>query len=233
MTDIFWWIIFPYITGLSMIIGLLYRFAYRQLSWAAPSTEFFEKKWLRIGSPLFHWGIIFAFIGHVMGMIVPKEVYRFFGITDHLYHMGAIYGGGLAGLMVVAGLIILLIRKMKIDPVRVHASFADFFSVIALLIVAGLGVYMTLIYNTTVVEYEYRTTIGPWFRSLFIFQPQYQLMASVPFVFKLHVISAFALFAAMPFTHLVHFYSLPASYPGRAPQQYRSRSQYKYKNKIK
>lgn len=227
MTDIFWWIIFPYITGLSMIIGLLYRFAYRQLSWAAPSTEFFEKKWLRIGSPLFHWGIIFAFIGHVMGMIVPKEVYRFFGITDHLYHMGAIYGGGLAGLMVVAGLIILLIRKMKIDPVRVHASFADFFSVIALLIVAGLGVYMTLIYNTTVVEYEYRTTIGPWFRSLFIFQPQYQLMASVPFVFKLHVISAFALFAAMPFTHLVHFYSLPASYPGRAPQQYRSRSQYK------
>ncbi|MFD2760798.1 respiratory nitrate reductase subunit gamma [Lentibacillus juripiscarius] len=228
MSDIFWWVIFPYVTGLIMILGLIYRFAYRQLTWAAPSTEFFEKKWLRLGSPLFHWGIVFAFIGHIMGMVVPIEFYHALGISDHLYHFGAIYGGGLAGLMVVAGLIILLIRKIVIDPVRVHATFADFFSVIALLIVSGLGVYMSIIYNLTVVEYEYRTTIGPWFRSLFYFQPKYELMTSVPLIFKVHVIAAFGLFASIPFTRLIHFYSLPVSYPGRAPQQYRSRSQYKH-----
>lgn len=229
MSEIFWWVIFPYITGLIMIIGLLYRYAFRQLTWAAPSTEFFEKKWLRIGSPLFHWGIVFAFIGHLMGMVVPIEFYHVLGISNHLYHFGAIYGGGLAGLMVVAGLIILLIRKITIDPVRIHATFADYFSVIALIIVAGLGVYMSIIYNLTVVEYEYRTTIGPWFRSLFIFQPKYQLMETVPFVFKLHVLTAFALFAAIPFTRLVHFYTLPVRYAGRAPQQYRARDQYKNK----
>lgn len=229
MTAIFWWVVFPYLTLTIMIFGLLYRFAFRQLSWAAPSTEFFEKKWLRIGSPLFHWGIVFAFIGHIMGMVIPKEVYLFLGITDHLYHMGAIYGGGLVGLMVVIGLIILLIRKIVIDPVRIHATFADFFSVISLLIVAGMGVYMTIIYNTTVVEYEYRTTIGPWFRSLFIFQPNYALMESVPYIFKVHVISAFALFASIPFTRLIHFYSLPVNYPMRAPQQYRSRNGFKSK----
>src|SRR5690625_176827 len=230
MCEIFWWVIFPYITGLIMIVGLLYRYAFRQLSWAAPSTEFFEKKWLRIGSPLFHWGIVFAVIGHVMGMVVPKGFYVAIGITDEMYHFGAIFGGGLAGLMVVAGLIILLIRKIIIDPVRIHASFADFFCVLALLMVAGLGTSMTIVYNTTVVAYEYRTTIGPWFRSLFIFQPKYELMTSVPFIFKAHVIAAFALFASIPFTHLVHFYSLPVNYPGRAPQQYRSRAQYKNKD---
>ncbi|MDQ0300344.1 nitrate reductase gamma subunit [Salibacterium salarium] len=229
MAGIFWWVIFPYMTLAIMFVGLLYRYAYRQKSWSAPSTEMFEKKWLRIGSPLFHWGIIFAFAGHIMGMVIPKGVYEFIGITDELYHMGAIYGGGLAGLMVVAGLVILLIRKMTIDRIRVHATFSDFFSVFALLIVSGMGTYMTIIYNTTVVSYEYRTTIGPWFRSLFTFQPDYQMMLEVPFIFQTHIIAAFALFASIPFTHLIHFYSAPVTYPIRAPQQYRSRSQYQKK----
>src|SRR5699024_13402 len=229
MSEIFWRVIFPYMTSLIMILGLLYRYAYRQLSWAAPSTEIFEKKWLRIGSPRFHWGIIFAFIGHLMGMVVPMEFYHALGISDHLYHFGAIYGGGAAGLMVVVGLIILLIRKMTIDPVRVHATFADFFSVISLIIVSGIGTYMSLIYNTTVGAYEYRATIGPWFRSLFVLQPRYELMQQVPLIFKVHVIAAFGLFASIPFTRLVHFYTLPVRYPTRAQQQYRSRTEYRNK----
>lgn len=213
-----------------MIIGLLYRYAFRQLTWAAPSTEFFEKKWLRIGSPLFHWGIILAFIGHVMGMVIPMSFYQAIGVTDHMYHLGAIYGGGLAGLMVVAGLIILLIRKMIIDPVRIHATFADFFTVIALIVVSGIGTYMTIVYNTTVGAYEYRDTIGVWFRSLFVFQPQYELMENVPVIFKLHIIAAFGLIASIPFTRLIHFYSIPVKYPTRAPQQYRSRTGYRNKS---
>ncbi|GGA81616.1 respiratory nitrate reductase subunit gamma [Ornithinibacillus halotolerans] len=227
MVHIFWWVIFPYITLTIMILGLLYRYAFRQLSWAAPSTEIFEKKWLKIGSPLFHWGIIIAFIGHVMGMVIPHDFYLSIGVSDHLYHIGAIAGGGLAGLMVVAGLIILLIRKATIDPVRVHATFADFFTVLMLIFVAGTGTYMTLIYNTTVVAYEYRETIGPWFRSLFTLTPAYGLMTGVPLIFKIHVASAFALFASIPFTKLVHIFSFPVRYPARAPQQYRHRSNYR------
>jgi|SRR5690625_3199500 len=209
-----------------MIVGVLYRFAFRQLSWSAPSTNFFEKKWLKIGSPLFHYGIILAFIGHVMGMVVPIQFYRAIGISDHMYHMGAIYGGGFVGLMVVVGLVLLLIRKMTIDPVRIHATFADYFTVLALLFVAGTGTFMTIVYNTMVVSYEYRATIGPWFRSLFILQPQYEFMRDVPFIFKLHVISAFSLFSSIPFTRLIHIFSFPIRYPNRPPQQYRSRSKY-------
>src|SRR5690625_4546264 len=164
MAEIFWWVIFPYITVVIMIVGLLYRYAFRQLSWAAPSTEIFEKIWLRIVSPLFHWGIIFAFLGHVMGMIVLQLFYDALVIFDAMYHFGVIYCGGIEGLMVVAGLVILLNRKMTIDPVRIHATFADYFSVVALLVVAGIGTYKSIIYNTTVGAYEYRATIGPWFR---------------------------------------------------------------------
>ncbi|HLS10010.1 respiratory nitrate reductase subunit gamma [Lentibacillus sp.] len=230
MSEIFWWVIFPYACLIIMVFGLLYRFAFRQLTWAAPSTEFFEKKWLRLGSPLFHWGVIFAFFGHVMGIVIPMEFYEAIGVSDHLYHMGAVYGGSLAGIAMVAGLIILLIRKMVFNPVRVHATFADFYSVIALLIIAAIGTFITLFGNYTPSEFDYRTAIGPWFRSLFVLNPQYQLMTNIPFIFKLHTLLGFGLFASIPFTRLVHFYSIPVAYPTRAPQQYRSRAQYKKKS---
>src|SRR5699024_3308483 len=225
--NIFWWLIYPYVTMTIMIGGLLYRYAFRQLSWAAPSTEFFEKKWLRIGSPLFHWGIIVAFIGHVMGIIIPLNWYHAIGITDDMYYILAFTGGGIASIMVMAGLIILLIRKVVFDPVRIHASFADFFSVVALLLVAGSGTYITLVYNVGENHYDYREAIGPWFRSLFIFKPEYVLMAGSPLLFKIHIASAFGLFAAIPFTNLIHFTSVPVTYPTRSPQQYRAKDHYK------
>lgn len=227
MSGIFWWVVFPYMAATVMIVGLVYSFMYRQKKWTAPSTEFFEKRWLRIGSPLFHYGIIFAFIGHVMGMLLPKSIYDMMGVTDEMYHLFAIVGGGFAGLMVVIGLVILLIRKFRHKRLLAQAGFADYFAFLMVLVVSALGTYITVIYNTTVHAFEYRTTIGPWFRSLFYLQPKYDLMEAVPFIFQLHVISAFLLFATIPFTMLVHIFSFPARYPTRAPIQYRSRVGYR------
>lgn len=226
LEEVFWWVIFPYICGSILIIALFYRFIFRGKSWTAPSTEIFEKKWLRLASVIFHYGIIFAFIGHVMGVLIPVEFYEALGVDEHTYHLFAIVGGGIAGLMVVFGLVMMLIRKFSFPKVRVHTTFADYFAITLLLIIAALGTYMTLIYSTTVVAYEYRLTIGPWFRSLFTLNPQSELMLGVPTLFKVHIILSFVLFAAIPFTKLVHMFSFPARYPARAPQQYRSRDGY-------
>ncbi|HYK74176.1 MAG TPA: respiratory nitrate reductase subunit gamma [Pseudoneobacillus sp.] len=227
MEVIFWWTVFPYICGTILIVATFYRFIFRGKSWTAPSTEIFEKKWLRIGSVIFHYGIIFAFLGHVMGVLIPLEFYNAMGVTDELYHLFAIAGGGVAGLMVVFGLVVMLIRKFVFPSVGVHTTFGGYFTIIWLLLAAGLGTYMTLIYNTTVGEYEYRLSIGPWFRSLFTFNPRSDLMLGVPTLFKVHIIVSFILFAAIPFTKLVHMFSFPIRYPSRAPQQYRARDEYK------
>jgi nitrate reductase gamma subunit len=221
------WTVFPYICGTILIVATFYRFIYRGKSWTAPSTEIFEKKWLRIGSIVFHYGIIFAFFGHLMGVLIPIEVYNSLGVDDHTYHIFAIVGGGFAGLMVVMGLIFLLIRKLSFPRVKAHTSFGDYFTIVLLLLVAGLGTYMTIVYNTTVVAYEYRLTIGPWFRSLFTFNPVSGLMLGVPTLFKVHVVLSFLLFASIPFTKLVHMFSFPVRYPTRAPQQYRARDGYR------
>lgn len=232
MEEGFWWGIFPYISGTILVLGSVYRFIFRGMTCYAPSTEIFEKKWLRLGSLSFHWGILFAFIGHVMGVVIPKGVYTALGITDHTYHFLAIVGGGFAGVMVFLGLIVMVIRKIKFQKIRVHTTLGDYFAMTMLIVIAGLGTYMTLIYNTTVVVYEYRTSIGPWFRSLFTLHPHYDLMLTVPLLFKIHVILSFFLFASIPFTKLIHMFSFPGRYPVRAPQQYRSRNGYKKINNL-
>ncbi|WP_334073874.1 MULTISPECIES: respiratory nitrate reductase subunit gamma [Paenibacillus] len=110
------------------------------------------------------------------------------------------------------------------------ASYFELSKVDAGLRTAGfiaLATFLRPVGGILSVAYEYRTTIGPWFRSLFTFQPQYWLMDTVPFVFQLHIVLAFLLFASIPFTHLVHMFSLPVRYPARAPQQYRSRNGYR------
>lgn len=226
MEAVFWWTIYPYICGTILIIATFYRFIYRGKSWTAPSTEIFGKNYLRFGSVVFHYGIIFAFIGHVMGVLIPIEVYNSLGVPDHVYHFFAIAGGGVAGLMVVVGLVVMIIRKFSLPRVRSHTTVGGYFTIIWLILIAGLGAYMTIIFNTTVGAYEYRLSIGPWFRSLFTFHPQSRLMLQVPTLFKVHVIVAFVLFAAIPFTKLVHMFSFPLRYPARAPQQYRSRTGY-------
>lgn len=93
MLDIFLWVVFPYITLTIMVLGCLYRFMYRQKTWVAPSTEFLEKKWLRIGSPLFHYGILLAIIGHAMGGLIIQ--------SSFIEHLGLVIISIILGLFMV------------------------------------------------------------------------------------------------------------------------------------
>ncbi|WP_027417351.1 respiratory nitrate reductase subunit gamma [Aneurinibacillus terranovensis] len=227
MISLFLWVIYPYLALCIMVVGLLFRYNYGQLHWGAPSTELLEKKTLRVGSLLFHWGIIFAFIGHVMGILIPRSVYDYFGVTEALYHFNAILFGGIVGVITWVGLLVLIFRKIYFKRVRKKAGLSDFATLVSLLIIVTLGTSMTIGYNVMVEPYEYRNTIGPWFRGILTFRPNPLLMVGVPLLFQIHVILSFALFALIPFTKLVHFWTLPARYPARAPLQYRSRVNYR------
>ena len=80
-----------------------------------------------------------------------------------------------------------------------------------------------MLYQVFGAGYEYRGTVGPWTRSLILFQPQPELMTEVPLAFQLHVLTATALFALWPFTRLVHVFSAPVGYLFRPYIVYRSR----------
>ncbi len=228
----FWWLIYPYLTLTVMIVGSVYRYAHNPMSWGSRSSELLEKRWLKWGSQLFHWGILLVIIGHVMGLLVPLSAYQAMGISSKFYHENADILGAIAGMMTWVGLVILLLRRFGNIRVRRNSSLSDFVALVLLFIVVTTGNLVTIVRNNLVGPYEYRATVGPWVRGLFVLHPNVSLMAHVPLMFQIHIILAFLLFAVSPFTRLVHIWSLPLAYLRRAPIQYRDREQYRYRRSV-
>jgi nitrate reductase gamma subunit len=218
----FLWIIFPYISLTIFIAGHIFRYNTDQFGWSARSSEFLEKDRLKWGSLLLHYGILFVFSGHVMGVLIPKWLIQSMGINDEMYHLMALSGGIPAGLATAAGLILLLWRRGSVREVSANTSIADWVSLLLLSFVVVVGLFSTLGYSALGSGFDYRATIGPWFRGLLLFRPDAALMAHVPWVFQLHVIAAFLLFAVWPFTRLVHIWSIPLEYIGRGYILYRT-----------
>ena len=73
-------------------------------------------------------------------------------------------------------------------------------------------------------EVTYRETVSPWFRSLFIFQPDIESMAEASFAFQLHTLIGMLLFMIVPFTRLVHAFTAPFHYLFRPYIVYRSKT---------
>lgn len=221
----FLWVIFPYLTVTIFIVGHIYRYTTDQLTWTAKSSEFLEKKSLRWGSMLFHIGIIFVFAGHVVGLLVPKSLTASLGVSESLYHAGAVFGGGFAGLLTFAGILILLTRRLTNKRVRMTSDTSDMITIIIILLIIVLGMYNKLIGSQFHPLFDYRETISPWFRGLLTFNPDAALMQGVPLGFRLHILLSFALLGIWPFTRLVHVWSVPLSYFKRSYILYRKRAE--------
>lgn len=224
----FTWGVFPYIALVVMIVGTVYRYHSDQLSWTSKSSEMLEKKLLTIGSMLFHIGILMVFGGHILGLLVPMQLYTALGISPELYHAGAEIAGGLSGIIAFAGISLLLYRRIANARVRMNSDISDYVSDGLLWIVILLGLAVTLGYSTLNGPYEYRATVGPWIRSVLALHPDVSLMAGVPLLLQVHIALAFLLFGISPFTRLIHIYSFPIAYLTRAPIQYRARFGYGY-----
>lgn len=226
--DQFLWVIFPYIMLSLSILGHIYRYQTDPFGWSAQSSEILEKHQLRLASTFFHWGVIFALFGHLSGLLIPKAATAYVGITEELYHLGAVYAGGSAGLASLLGIGLLLYRRLGILRIRKTSSFTDILVVIFLLSIVLIGNILTIGYNVLASGYDYRATVSPWFRGLLTLTPDASLMVGVPFWFQLHVLLAFTIFGLWPFTRLVHIWSLPLSYIHRSYLVYRGRYRGRY-----
>jgi nitrate reductase gamma subunit len=145
-------------------------------------------------------------------------------LSDHAYHLQAMILGAIAGVTTLTGIALLVYRRRTRGPVFLATTVNDklMYAVLVLAIVAGLS--CTLIGATPAgAEHDYRQTVSPWFRSIWILQPRGDLMAQAPLWFHIHVMIALALFCLWPFTRLVHVFSAPIGYLFRPYIVYRSR----------
>lgn len=217
------WVVLPYIALAVFVLGHLWRYRYDKFGWTTRSSQLYERRLLRIGSPLFHFGILVVLLGHIGGLVIPKSWTEAVGISEHTYHIGAVVLGTIAGVATLGGLAILIYRRRTVGPVFSATTRNDKAMYLSLTVTIVLGLSATVAANVVGGGYDYRETISPWFRSIFYLQPDPDLMTGAPVLFQLHAISALLLFAAWPFTRLVHMLTAPLGYLTRPYIVYRSR----------
>ena len=220
--DTFLFVVFPYICLTIFVVGHLWRYRYDKFGWTTRSSQLYEDRLLRWGSPLFHFGILFVFLGHVMGLGVPKSWTEAVGISEGLYHFMAVSIGSVAGFSTLVGMAILIYRRRTVGPVFSATTKMDKTMYVFLAAVILLGLWNTVASNIFG-HFDYRDSVSIWFRGIFRFQVHPELMADAPLGFQLHGLIAMALFALWPFTRLVHVFSAPLGYLTRPYIVYRSR----------
>ena len=221
--NILLWVVLPYVAIALFIAGHVWRYRHDQFGWTSRSTQLLESRWLAWGSNLFHYGALFAIAGHVLGIVIPAQVTAFFGVSEGLYHLVSVIAGSLAGIACVVGLVILIVRRAYFARVRRTTTRTDVAVYVLLSLVITLGMIETVGYGVFGGGYDYRPTVGVWFRGLFYLSPHPELMAGAPLVYQLHALAAWFLFALWPFSRLVHVWSLPWQYVGRPYILYRRR----------
>jgi nitrate reductase gamma subunit len=220
------WVVLPYLAIAVFVLGHVWRYRYDKFGWTTRSSQLYERRLLRIGSPLFHFGILVVALGHVGGLVIPDAWTEAVGITEHMYHVVAVVLGTIAGFCTLAGLAILIYRRRTVGPVFLATTRNDKLMYAVLTITIALGLAATVAANVVGGGYNYRESVSPWFRSVFYLQPDPGLMTGVPILFQLHALSALALFCIWPFTRLVHMLTAPIGYVTRPYIVYRSRDEH-------
>ncbi|HET8928643.1 MAG TPA: respiratory nitrate reductase subunit gamma [Microbacterium sp.] len=219
--DVFLWLIFPYICLTIFVLGHIWRYRYDKFGWTSRSSQMYEDSILRWANPMFHFGILAVFLGHVMGLGIPQSWTDAVGISEGAYHFMAISVGAIAGIFTIVGLAGLLYRRRFTKAVLGATTKMDKLMYFMLLIVVLTGLTNTA--SGAVGHYNYREGVSVWFRHIFYFNPQPELMLDAPLSFQVHAVLAIALFALWPFTRLVHAFTVPLNYLFRPYVLYRSR----------
>ncbi len=221
--DILLWGVLPYLVLAVFIGGTIWRYRFDQFGWTTRSSQLYESRLLRIASPLFHFGILAVLVGHIIGLLIPRTWTDSVGITQDMYHAMALGIGGVAGIGTLVGIALLIYRRRTTGPVFMATTTNDKVMYVFLLgaILAGLATTVISVFDHSVTDY--RQTVSPWFRSIWILQPDVAAMAASSLSFKIHVVWGLALFMLWPFTRLVHAFTAPLHYFFRPYIVYRSR----------
>jgi nitrate reductase gamma subunit len=222
--DILLWDVLPYVAIAVLVVGTWWRFRYDKFGWTTRSSQLYERSLLRIASPLFHLGILAVAAGHVVGLIIPQSWTEGLGISEDVYHLFAVALGAVAGVATLTGVAFLVYRRRTTGPVFMATTNNDKTMYVFLVSAIVLGLITTMVGAGLIGDgHNYREDVSPWFRSIFLLNPQGELMADAPLSFRVHAVAGMLLFMIWPFTRLVHAFSAPLGYLFRPYVVYRTK----------
>ena len=217
--------IYPYIALAIFLLGSLVRFDREQYTWKSESTQVLHRGQLRLGSILFHVGIIGLFFGHMAGLLTPVVVWDTLGVSHGAKQLVAMVAGGVMGGLCLVGIVLLLVRRIQNERLRHATTFKD--KVVLLWILATLLLGLSSIYvSASHMDGHTMVTLMNWAQHIVTLRGDAaSFIDGAPLLFKLHLFMGMSLFVIFPFTRLVHVWSGfgAVTYLGRAYQLVRSR----------
>lgn len=217
--------IYPYIALAIFLLGSLIRFDREQYTWKSDSSQLLYRGNLRLGSILFHVGIIGLFFGHLVGLLTPVFVWDAMGISHGLKQAFAMVAGGVMGGICLVGLLILLHRRLSDARIAAVTRGGDKILLLWILITLLLGL-STIFVSASHMDGSMMVQLMHWAQHIVTFRGGAAgYLIDAPALFKAHLFMGITLFVLFPFTRLVHVWSGFGSigYLGRAWQLVRPR----------
>lgn len=197
---------YPYICLAVFFIGSLLRFDRDQYTWKSDSSQLLRRGQLRLGSNLFHIGVLFLFFGHFFGMLTPHFVYEQF-IGAGAKQLVAMVTGGIAGLLGFIGLTLLLHRRLTEPRIRATSKTSDIVIAVLLWVQLLLGL-ATIPLSAQHLDGSMMLLLAEWAQRIVTFRAGApELLADAGWVFKAHMFLGMTIFLVFPFTRLVHVWS--------------------------
>lgn len=205
-THQFFFVYYPYICLAVFVVGSILRYESDQYGWKADSSQLLRRRGLRIGSTLFHIGILLLFFGHLIGLLTPEWAYHPF-MSAGTKQLLAMVAGGLFGVICFIGLTMLLWRRLFDERIRATSRVSDILVLVLLYLQLILGL-ATIPFSAQHMDGSSMIALANWAQYLVTFRADAAaFVVGQALVFKLHLVLGVTLFLIFPFTRLVHVFS--------------------------
>lgn len=218
--------VYPFIAVTVMIVGSWARYDREQYTWKTGSSQMLNDTGMRIGSNLFHIGVLFIIFGHFVGLLMPESIYHHVISTPNkqLLAMGS---GGFFGALAFIGLTMLLKRRFTNTRIRKSSNPSDLLVLVLLYAQLILGL-LSIGVSAGHMDGSVMVLLANWAQAIVTLQPAVaaENIAGVHIIYKLHVFLGMTLFVVFPFTRLVHIasgFAAPVKYLTRNYQIVRSK----------
>lgn len=210
--------IYPYLAIMIMVGVTIMRYDRDQYTWKADSSQLLRSKGMRVGSNLFHIGIILLFFGHLIGLLLPESIYHLF-MTAGAKQLMAMVAGGIFGTLCFIGLSMLLYRRLFDKRIRATSRFSDIALLLILYVQLILGL-ITIPYSAQHMDGSSMVALANWAQHIVTFRSgASEFVIGQAWVFKTHLVLGLTIFLVFPFTRLVHMLSAPVKYLFRTGYQ--------------
>ncbi len=212
--DLFLFGALPYVAVTIFLVVTIQRYRQQSFSYSSLSSQFLENRQHFWGLVPFHYGLLVVLLGHVVAFLLPSTLLAWNSRPMRLYVLEV--SALICGLLVVVGLAMGVARRLGNSRVRGVTTASDWILFGMLMLQVASGVLMAIFVGWG--SSWFAAVISPYLWSLVKFQPNLSYVIDLPWLVKLHIVSAYALIAFFPFTRLVHVLVVPNMYLWRRTQ---------------